>query len=409
MEYARDLGRVELWEESLRRSLERRGRPRRSSVELHRLKPARDLTLVDVIERSAQYSQLRRQAAQRQAIPRPSAALGGVSAAALLAAVAVPKLVGGGNGAEKQAAVVQEAADATPVTAATHATTQSWVARPAVHPPRLMHATAVHRAPTPKVAPARVQRSAPTSTPSPTAASAPRTTSTPQATIASVSHSSGGAGLAAAPKHSVAKPRVAPVHLTPSAARHRTSPASHTTTIKHASGGAQVKPKAKATPTTPTHTSAPATAPVSPGGYVNPLAHASLTPERIDQGVDYSGSGTLTALGAGRVTYVATSGTGWPGAFIEYRLTSGSYAGRYVYYAEGVSPLVRVGQTLQAGQSVARLITGWSSGIEIGWGSGLGTQPLAQAEGQSGGATPAGRSFSALIASLGGPPGIVEG
>lgn len=407
MEYARDLGRVELWEESLRRSLERRGRPRRSSVELHQLKPARDLTLGDVIERSAQYSQLRRQAAKRQAIPRPSAALGGVSAAALLAAVAVPKLVGGGNGAEKPTAAVQEAADATPVTARTHARTQSVIARPAVHPPRLMHATAVHRAPAPKAAPATVQRSAPTTTPSPTAAPAPRTTSTPQATIASVSHASGGAGLTAAPRRSVAKPRVAPAHSTPSATKHHASPTSRTTTVKHASGGAQVR--AKATPTTPTHTSAPATAPVSSGGYVNPLAHASLTPERIDQGVDYAGSGTLTALGAGRVTYVATSGTGWPGAFIEYRLTSGSYAGRYVYYAEGVSPLVRVGQTLQAGQSVARLITGWSSGIEIGWGSGLGTQPLAQAEGQSGGATPAGRSFSALIASLGGPPGIVEG
>jgi hypothetical protein len=145
---------------------------------------------------------------------------------------------------------------------------------------------------------------------------------------------------------------------------------------------------------------------------VNPLAHGSVTPERIDQGVDYSGSGTLTALGAGRVTYAGTSGTGWPGAFIEYRLTSGADAGRYVYYAEQISPLVRVGQTLQAGQSVATM----SGGIEIGWGSGVGTQPLAQAEGQwshssdsSNYASPAGRSFSALIASLGGPPGKVEG
>ena len=117
-------------------------------------------------------------------------------------------------------------------------------------------------------------------------------------------------------------------------------------------------------------------------------------------------------LGAGRVIYVGTSGTGWPGAFIEYRLTSGADAGRYVYYAEGVSPLVRVGQTLQPGQSVATM----SGGIEVGWGSGVGTQPLAQAEGQWGNgsgasnvATAAGRSFSALIASLGGPPGKVEG
>ena len=45
MEYARDLGQVDLWEESLRRSLERRGKTRRSSVELHQLRPTRDLTL----------------------------------------------------------------------------------------------------------------------------------------------------------------------------------------------------------------------------------------------------------------------------------------------------------------------------------------------------------------------------
>ncbi len=30
-----------------------------------------------------------------------------------------------------------------------------------------------------------------------------------------------------------------------------------------------------------------------PGSYANPFAHTSVTPERIDQGVDYSGSGTL--------------------------------------------------------------------------------------------------------------------
>ena len=159
----------------------------------------------------------------------------------------------------------------------------------------------------------------------------------------------------------------------------------------------------------------PAPAPtVAPGHYVNPLAGASVTPERIDQGVDYSGSGTLGAIGAGKVTYVATSGTGWPGAFIEYQLTDGPDAGRYVYYAEAVSPAagLHVGETLSAGQPVAHA----SGGIEIGWGSGVGTQPLAQALGQwssgsdsSNVASPAGKDFSALIAQLGGPPGKVEG
>jgi len=405
VEYARDLGQVDLWEESLRRSLERRGRPRRSSVELHRLRPARDLTLADVLERSASYSRLRRQAAERPALPRPSAALGGVSALALVAAATAPKLLGGGgNGAHHPAAVLKEAAATSPVSSQAHAAVAPSIPRPAIHPPRLTRPTVHHQA---AARPAAVQH------PAPAPAQATRaTTSTPQATIASVSHSSGGAGLTAATKHTVAKPRVTPVHPTSGVVKHHGSATSHTTTASHTSGGAVVKPKAKATPTTPTHTSAPTAPPVSSSSYVNPLAHASVTPERIDQGVDYSGSGTLTALGAGRV--IATSGGGWPGNFIEYRLTSGAYAGRYVYYAEGVAPVsgLRDGQSVQPGQPIATM----SGGIEVGWGSGVGTQPLAQAEGQWGGgsdaanvATPAGRSFSALIASLGGPPGKVEG
>jgi len=63
-------------------------------------------------------------------------------------------------------------------------------------------------------------------------------------------------------------------------------------------------------------------------------------------------------------------------------------------------------QVVQAGQAVSYLIPGWSSGIEIGWGSGVGTQPLAQKLGENSFPTAAGESFSALIASLGGPPGI---
>ncbi len=156
----------------------------------------------------------------------------------------------------------------------------------------------------------------------------------------------------------------------------------------------------------------PAAAP--PGQYANPLAGAHVTPERIDQGVDYSGSGTLGAIGNGRVTYVGTSGTGWPGAFIEFRLTDGPDAGRYVFYAESITPApgLHVGQTVRAGEPIASI----HGGIEIGWGSGVGTQPAAQADGQwSGGddagnkATADGKSFSALIAQLGGPPGKIEG
>jgi murein DD-endopeptidase MepM/ murein hydrolase activator NlpD len=148
-------------------------------------------------------------------------------------------------------------------------------------------------------------------------------------------------------------------------------------------------------------------------GYVNPLANAQVRPERIDQGVDYSGSGTLGALGPGVVTKVVQSGSGWEGGgFVEYKLTAGPYAGRYVFYAEGVSPTVSVGQTLTAGQPVATIIPGSAHGIEIGWGSGQGESAYASASGggySEGQMTAAGKAFSDLIASLGGPAGLAEG
>jgi murein DD-endopeptidase MepM/ murein hydrolase activator NlpD len=143
-----------------------------------------------------------------------------------------------------------------------------------------------------------------------------------------------------------------------------------------------------------------------------------VKPERIDQGVDYAGSGTLAAIGAAKVTYVSTSGAGWPGAFIEYRLLDGAYAGCYVYYAEGVDPAagLRVGQTVSVGQPIATIISGWATGIELGWGAGINTLTYAAKTHQwnatsdaNSKASPAGKSFSALISSLGGPPGKVEG
>lgn len=157
---------------------------------------------------------------------------------------------------------------------------------------------------------------------------------------------------------------------------------------------------------------------VGTAGYVNPLARAKVRPERIDQGVDYAGSGPLLAIGTARVTHVATDGTGWPGAFIEYRLLDGPDAGCHVFYAEGVTPEpgLRVGDTLLAGQPVATIIPLYETGFEIGWGAGTGTTTYAAATGrwsadddQNNVASGPGKNFSALIAALGGPPGKVEG
>ena len=157
---------------------------------------------------------------------------------------------------------------------------------------------------------------------------------------------------------------------------------------------------------------------MSLAGYVDPLLHAAVTPERIDQGVDYAGTGTLASLGAAKVTYVATSNTGWPGAFIEYQLSDGPDRGCYVYYAEGVNPMpgLRVGTRIRAGQAIATIIPGWSSGVELGWGAGASTRTYAAKMRQWSArkdsdsiASAAGRSFSSMVASLGGPAGKVEG
>ena len=94
MDYPRDLGQVDLWQQSLERSLARRGRPKRSSVELYRLRGDRDLLLEDDLPESAHYSQLRRRAADHPLVPRPAVAVGGASALALLA-VTLPNLLGG--------------------------------------------------------------------------------------------------------------------------------------------------------------------------------------------------------------------------------------------------------------------------------------------------------------------------
>jgi hypothetical protein len=196
-------------------------------------------------------------------------------------------------------------------------------------------------------------------------------------------------------------------------------------TVRAPSHRAPATPRSVARPATPAH-QAKGAGFGPPGacqtvdrgdGYLNPVAHAKLTPKRVDQGVDYAGTGQLTALGAGTVTTVATSDTGWPGAFLEYRLSDGPAAGCYVFYAEGIVPAahLRPGATIRPGQPIATLIPGYSAGIEVGWGSGKGTMTYAAQLGewsatadQDNIATAAGKSFSRLIQSLGGPPGKIK-
>lgn len=166
--------------------------------------------------------------------------------------------------------------------------------------------------------------------------------------------------------------------------------------------------------TAATGTTAIGGASVNGSGYVNPLANATVTGERIDQGVDYAGSGTLGAIGPGVVTKVVQSGSGWEGGgYVEYKLTGGPYAGHSVYYAEGVTPTVSVGQPLAAGQPVATIISGFPTGMELGFAAGNGSEEsYANVYGggyTEGAPTAAGAAFSNLVASLGGPAGTSSG
>jgi hypothetical protein len=492
VETARDLACADLWQASLERSLARRGKATRSSLELFHLQPERDLSRGDLLRESAMYSQLRRSAAARRpAMTLPGA--GGISALALLAATTLPGLLGGRgtsvrtaritykageHGAGSPKTKLAEASGAAPAIAARPATTALAAAGATTVP-------AYAADPHPALPAVHASRPAPAHPGHATATTAHPAVST--AHIAAAGDATGGAGSGAssvsggaapAAVHSVAAasgqatsavhstPAVhsAPaVHSTPavhptstvhrtSSAVHRALPTVHrvstrvprvpaaakTTTHAHTGGGTiedatsvghprptrtapHPKPVAKPRPvaTTPPPAAKPAPAPVvAPGQYVNPLAGASVTPERIDQGVDYAGSGPLGAIGDGTVTYVGTSGTGWPGAYVEYRLSGGPDAGRYVYYAEGISPAagLHVGQSVHAGQTIADIIAGDSNGIEIGWGAGVGTESYAMQQGQWQGGddadsvpSPAGKAFSALIAELGGPPGKIEG
>ena len=93
MELARDLGSADVWAESLERSLARRGRPRRASLELGRLSPERDLADSDTVNESVVYWRTRRAKSAGTTFSAP--AIGGASVLALLAATTLPSLAAG--------------------------------------------------------------------------------------------------------------------------------------------------------------------------------------------------------------------------------------------------------------------------------------------------------------------------
>ncbi|HET9689888.1 MAG TPA: hypothetical protein VFP61_01950 [Acidimicrobiales bacterium] len=147
-------------------------------------------------------------------------------------------------------------------------------------------------------------------------------------------------------------------------------------------------------------------------GYANPLrAVTGLRAERVDEGVDYGGSGPVYALGDGVVT--STTGN-WPaGTYISYRLTDGPAAGESVYVAENVTPTVTVGQTVTMGTVVGILHDAYPD-MEIGWSADAYGDTMAAAAGQWTPASDAasqptafGVNFDQLLVGLGAPSGTM--
>jgi Peptidase family M23/Transglycosylase SLT domain len=169
-----------------------------------------------------------------------------------------------------------------------------------------------------------------------------------------------------------------------------------------ASGLASTKEPSRAEfTTTGTVPKAEATASKLPSGktvaYVNPLS--GFTKGRTDQGVDASAApGTpIKAIGNGRVLGVSSNWyKGQP--YVSYELTDGPEKGKVVYVAEQITPAVKAGDQVQAGQAIGHYAPS-GTGIETGFGTKIPGQTLAKAttgysEGQE---TQAGKQFKRFV------------
>jgi len=143
--------------------------------------------------------------------------------------------------------------------------------------------------------------------------------------------------------------------------------------------------------------------------YLNPLRNVNgLVPERIDEGVDFSGTGPVYALGDGIVTSATGAAGGWPGGgWITYQLTNGPGQGLIVYVAEDITPIVQVGERVTPSTVLGYMFEG-ADGIETGWAAlnGLAVSQLTEAA-ATGDAysfpTAVGVNFDELLISLGVP------
>ncbi len=162
----------------------------------------------------------------------------------------------------------------------------------------------------------------------------------------------------------------------------------------------------------------------SVGPYKDPLrAVQGLRPERVDQGVDYAGSGPVYALGDGVITNLTNTGWNYGGydAYIVEHLTDGPAAGKDDYVAEACVPTLQQSQLpirVSANTVICNLIPG-GTGIETGWADTTGASPESQTQpaGSISGAsscilvsvpTLIGLNYDQLLQAVGAPGGTTQ-
>jgi murein DD-endopeptidase MepM/ murein hydrolase activator NlpD len=134
--------------------------------------------------------------------------------------------------------------------------------------------------------------------------------------------------------------------------------------------------------------------------YVSPFLSAATG--RIDQGVDFTGTGPIAAVGDAEI--LATGAPGWPeGGGVLYKLLSGQRAGQIIFVYEGVQATVHAGQHVSAGEQIATFVPGGS--IEMGFADAAGV-PLSHGEYSEGVETVWGREMASFLSSIGGASGL---
>ena len=138
--------------------------------------------------------------------------------------------------------------------------------------------------------------------------------------------------------------------------------------------------------------------PAAAANYVNPFGLSTgLVTGRIDQGVDFTGTGAIVAIGDAKVLQVGAPG--WPEeGGVLYQLLDGPLKGETIFVYEGVDAAVQPGQTVKAGEQIATFRPGGS--IEIGFADAAGT-PLSHAEYYEGKVTQSGLEMFSLLQALG--------